>query len=288
MGTSHRHTPTVKGEPNWGKASAALTGLTGDVEESDELQKNPPDDKTPAQVEKRQNQLGKRISRNYHTSVRKLVKASGGRHTISSGGSRALGRGGIAVINNFISVIQEIVSNGLTAWLQQRGISSLEDKSCQNIIDFLRQYVESGVAGLDSTAANEAIENVMDRLQELVGDNVDEIEDKFDAILNGEEIKNIIDYFFGMYVYVHLSQDFEEKLEYEKGRFQSDPCQGVCPGLCRSYRSGMHCIRQRRQSAGGLRVQLCGLPHLPPGQSVSRPMCGRAELQHGGSGTVRR
>lgn len=141
MGTSHRHTPTVKGEPNWGKASAALTGLTGDVEESDELQKNPPDDKTPAQVEKRQNQLGKRISRNYHTSVRNLVKASGGRHTISSGGSRALGRGGIAVINNFISVIQEIVSNGLTAWLQQRGISSLEDKSCQNIIDFLRQYL---------------------------------------------------------------------------------------------------------------------------------------------------
>ena len=217
MGTSHRHTPTVKGEPNWGKASAALTGLTGDVEESDELENNPPDDKTPAQVEKRQNQLGKRISRNYHSSVRNLVKASGGRHTISSGGSRALGRGGIAVINNFISVIQEIVSNGLAAWLQQRGISSLEDKSCQNIIDFLRQYVESGVAGLDSTAANEAIENVMDRLQELVGDNVDEIEDKFDAILNGEEIKNIIDYFFGMYVYVHLSQDFEEKLEYEKG-----------------------------------------------------------------------
>lgn len=217
MGTSHRHTPTVKGEPNWGKASAALTGLVGDVEESDDLEPNPPEDKTPTQVEKRQNQLGKRITRNYHTSVRNLVKASGGRHKVSSGGSRALGHGGIVVINNFISAIREIVSNGLATWLQQRGINSLEGKSCQDIIDFLRQYIESGVAGLDSTAANEAIESVMDRLDELVGDNVDEIEDKFDAILKGEEIKDIIDLFFGMYIYVHLSQDFEEKLEYEKG-----------------------------------------------------------------------
>lgn len=217
MGTSHRHTPTVKGEPNWGKASAALTGLVGDVEESDDLEQNPPEDKTPTQVEKRQNQLGKRITRNYHTSVRNLVKASGGRHNVSSGGSRALGHGGIVVINNFISAIREIVSNGLATWLQQRGINSLEGKSCQDIIDFLRQYIESGVAGLDSTAANEAIESVMDRLDELVGDNVDEIEDKFDAILKGEGIKDIIDLFFGMYIYVHLSQDFEEKLEYEKG-----------------------------------------------------------------------
>ena len=217
MGTSHRHTPTVRGEPNWGKASAALTGLVGDVEESDNLEQYPPEDKTPVQVEKRQNQLGKRITRNYHTSVRNLVKASGGRHKVSSGGSRALGHGGIVVINTFISAIQEIVSNGLATWLQQRGVDSLEGKSCQDIIDFLRQYIESGVAGLDSTAANEAIESVMDRLDELVGDNVDEIEDKFDAILNGEEIKDIIDQFFGMYIYVHLSQDFEEKLEYEKG-----------------------------------------------------------------------
>lgn len=217
MGTSHRHTPTVKGEPNWGKSSAALTGLVGDVEESDNLEQNPPEDKTPAQVEKRQNQLGKRITRNYHTSVRNLVKASGGRHKVSSGGSRALGHGGIVVINTFISAIQEIVSNGLATWLQQKGVDSLEGKSCQDIIDFLRQYIESGVVGLDSTAANEAIEGVMDRLDELVGDNVDEIEDKFDAILNGEEIKDIIDQFFGMYIYVHLSQDFEEKLEYEKG-----------------------------------------------------------------------
>ena len=217
MGTSHRHTPTVKGEPNWGKASAALTGLVGDVEESDDLEQNPPEDKTPVQVEKRQNQLGKRITRNYHTSVRNLVRASGGRHKVSSGGSRALGHGGIVVINNFISAIQEIVNNGLATWLQQRGVDSLEGKSCQNIIDFLRQYIESGVAGLDSTAANEAIESVMDRLDEMVGDNVDEIENKFDAILNGEEIKDIIDQFFGMYIYVHLSQDFEEKLEYEKG-----------------------------------------------------------------------
>ena len=37
------------------------------------------------------------------------------------------------------------------------------------------------------------------------------------SLLASGEIKNIIDKFFGMYIYSHLSQDFKEKLEYEKG-----------------------------------------------------------------------
>lgn len=37
MGTSHRHTATIKGEPNWGNASKALTSVASGVEESDNL-----------------------------------------------------------------------------------------------------------------------------------------------------------------------------------------------------------------------------------------------------------
>lgn len=40
MGTSHRHKPT--GNPNWGKASKAVTQISKDVSESNELSNNPP------------------------------------------------------------------------------------------------------------------------------------------------------------------------------------------------------------------------------------------------------
>ena len=39
MGTSHRHTPTVLGEPNWGNASAAVTSIAGAEEKLDEIEK---------------------------------------------------------------------------------------------------------------------------------------------------------------------------------------------------------------------------------------------------------
>ena len=51
----------------------------------------------------------------------------------------------------------------------------------------------------------------------MIGEDVEEIDDVLDAILSGCQIKDLITLFFGMYVYSHLSQSFEEKLEYEKG-----------------------------------------------------------------------
>ena len=38
-----------------------------------------------------------------------------------------------------------------------------------------------------------------------------------DIPILADEIKNILDEFFGMYIFSHLSQNFSEKLEYEKG-----------------------------------------------------------------------
>ena len=58
---------------------------------------------------------------------------------------------------------------------------------------------------------------MLDKLEEQIGDDLGGIDNVFDAILCGDEIKNLVDLFFGMYIYSHLSQDFEEKLEFEKG-----------------------------------------------------------------------
>ena len=36
-------------------------------------------------------------------------------------------------------------------------------------------------------------------------------------ILSAEGIKDLLDEFFGIYIFSHLSQNFKEKLEYDKG-----------------------------------------------------------------------
>ncbi len=217
MGTSHRHTPTIKGDPNWGKASSAVSGLVGAVSESDALDKNPPTNMTPSQISKRQSALGKRINRGYHSAVRNLIRAAGGRGKVSSGGSKAIGRAGIYVAGGLVATFSEIVSNGLSEWLHKKGVISLEGKQCKDIVDIIRQYIETGIAGLDDTAANEALECVLDNLEERMGDDVDAFDDVMNQIMSGDAIKDMLDLFFGMYVFSHLSQDFEEKLEYERG-----------------------------------------------------------------------
>ena len=237
MGTSHRHTPSVAGKPNWSNASAAMTRIASaeerldqlnkelkEIEESEDLgkqedkeQKKPATASAPDQIFKRQRKLDSQIQRNYHKAVSYLVKAAGGKNKVVSGASRAIGRAGVSIAGGFISAISDIVKNGLTDWLGRRGVTSLEGRSCQDVLDLIRDYIEEDVAGLDNTAANEALEYVLDELGQRAGDDLNSFEELMNSLLASGEIKNIIDKFFGMYIYSHLSQDFKEKLEYEKG-----------------------------------------------------------------------
>ena len=235
MGTSHRHTPTVVGEPNWGQASAAVTSIAGAEEKLDDLENelegaNPTDEEDqndeqqqpsqvnpPAHIAKRQRQLGEQIRRNYHRAVRNLVRAAGGRAKVSSGGSRAIGHAGIVIAGGLVSAISEIVKNGLSDWLNRRGVATLEGKSCQDVLDLIRDYISAGVAGLDNTAANEALECVMEEIGEKIGDDIDAFDAVMAGILASDDLKDMLDRFFGMYIFSHLSQDFKEKLEFEKG-----------------------------------------------------------------------
>ena len=237
MGTSHRHTPTVAGMPNWSNASAAVTSIasaeeklneldkelegTEEVEESYEQenkeQKNFAIAKLPTHIAKRQQQLYKQIRRNYHKAVGSLVKAAGGRNKVSSGTSRAIGHAGVSIATSFISAFNEIVKNGLNDWLIRRGVTSLEGKSCQDVLDLIRDYIEEDVAGLDNTAANEALEYVLEELETRIGNDLNSFESVMNSLMASDEVKDLLDKFFGMYIYSHLSQNFKEKLECEKG-----------------------------------------------------------------------
>lgn len=238
MGTSHRHTPKVAGDPNWGNTSASVTSIARVEKELDELDNelsvrdgtddtsddngNKDDQKEskpsiPERIAKRQRQLNSQIRRNYHHAVRNLVRAAGGRGKVSSGSSRAVGHAGVVLAVGLVSAISEIVKNGLSDWLSRRGVHTLEGKSCQDIFDLIREYIRAGVAGMDNTAANEALECVIDELGEKIGEDMDAFDSAMAGVLTSDDLKDLLDKFFGMYIFSHLSQGFQEKLEYERG-----------------------------------------------------------------------
>lgn len=217
MGTSHRHKLGVVGQPNWGKVSSSITGLANGVAELDMLDNNPPVNMTPQQKSKRQRTLGTRISQKYHHAIRDLLRASGGRVKVSNGQSLAFGYAGIVIAEGIAGTFQEIVSNGLIPWLQRNGISSLEEMSCRDILDIIRKYIDNGVTGLDDTAAKEALEHIMDLLESRMDDDFSSFEEIMNNIVASDEIKDLLDEFFGVYIFSFLSQSFAEKLEQEKG-----------------------------------------------------------------------
>ena len=69
------------------------------------------------------------------------------------------------VYSSMFSLPTEIADKGLNGWLKSKGVLSLEGKSCRDIVDCIRSFIEVDVAGLDNTAANEALEHIMDMLE---------------------------------------------------------------------------------------------------------------------------
>lgn len=211
MGTSHRHKPT--GNPNWGKASKAVTQISKDVSESNELSNNPPKTSSPQKIAKRLSTLEKRISKSYHNAVRNVVRASGGRSSVSKGTSKVMGHSGVYYAGAFTSTFQEIAEQGLSTWLKEKGINSIEGKTTKEIIELLSGFMHDYFTGLDDTAAREALEAVNDLVEDQVIQNGGDFDKTFQDVVSSELIKDYLDIFFGVYIYSHLSQSFSKRLQ---------------------------------------------------------------------------
>lgn len=227
MGTSQRHSPSVTGQPNWGKSSVSLTAAIKNLEKLEEIIPENNDIQRSEQAEQKQNlsqsmrytyadkqtqKINNSFSRNVRNSVKRLIKASGGKKNVSVGKSRALGQAGIAVIGNFINTVLEIQQDGLDGWLKNKGIT-LEGKKREDIFNILIEACSDKVIGLDETAANQAITEMFEGLKGMMNETFSNIEEVLQSILNDQQFQEIIDKFFGVYIFVHLSQNFTEKLE---------------------------------------------------------------------------
>lgn len=219
MGTSQRHNPSVAGQPNWGKSSLSLSAAIKNLERLDILDAE--DNKKANDIDnirvasstrrKQRERIAASYRKNIHNAVSRLVKASGGKRKVTSGSSRALGHAGIAVLSNFLGAIAEIQKKGLPCWLAEKGIT-LDSKSWKEISDILKDLCSDTVVGMDETAANQALSEILQILDNTINNSTLDVEKVLNNCLGKEQLQDVIDTFFGVYIYAHLSQNFEEKL----------------------------------------------------------------------------
>lgn len=123
--------------------------------------------------------MGQRISRSCHHAVRDVVRALGGRSSVAKGSSRAMGHSGVYYAGAFTSAFQEIAEQGLSTWLKDKGISSIEGKTTKEVIELLSGFMHDYFTGLDDTAVREAMEAVNDMVENQVTQNDSDFDKTF-------------------------------------------------------------------------------------------------------------
>lgn len=216
MGTSQRYNSSVKGQPNWGKASSSISHLGNAIADDKKLEEEKPN--LPQQkYEQKKKNIEDRIYKNYRKSIVHTIKAAGGANAVSSGSSKVFGYGGINILQNFVQTISEIQNQGLSSWLLNHNYGSLDGKNADQVKEIITVYVQDELVALDDTAANEALEYLMDMLNEKLGSDIEQYDSGLNQIFVKGEMKELIDHFFAIYIYSHLSQSVYEKLEKNKG-----------------------------------------------------------------------
>lgn len=195
MGTSKSFSDTRHAMmPNWGDLSIAITTSC---------------DSSIVPLEKR-----KKILRNY-------VAVIGGSNKAGRGGSKIAGKSGIRTAKNIGVFFGAFTGSGnnLRETLENTGLTDLQNKSVEDVINHLIEYCSGTASTIDEVAAKEATRKL---LEELVSkaESIDEMEEILSNKFDESSSEDIIIQYFGYYIYEHLDKWFYEKLIKEKN--QSD------------------------------------------------------------------
>jgi len=229
MGTTQRIIPGVTGEPNWGNLNIAVTSFANAVEKEQEIEKEMDDAKeknpvsTPESIEqaqlafnKQQQLIHSRKNHHFTSALRNLIRTGGGKSSVTTGRSRSLGRAGLKNAKRLTGFITAVASTGLQQVLTSAGFGSLKGKSTQEVIDFLLIYFADSSSGMDESAANMASCQIVEKLSEGIN-TVEALEDKLKELAEGNLLTELVCTFYGLYLYEHLSQRFQEKITQIKG-----------------------------------------------------------------------
>lgn len=196
MGTSKSYSASIKGQPQWGNLSGAVTSsCDGNVVASSTL----------ANI------------------ISKYVSVIGGAGRAGRGNSKIGGRAGIRTAKNIGAFLGAFSSSGgnISEALTQVGLPGLENLPLNEVVDRLLEHCTGPSSTLDDVAAKAASQMI---LEELVGDaeTIEEWQDYLKESLDSETLEEVIERYFGYYIFEHLSIMFYEKLVVDKGKSECD------------------------------------------------------------------
>lgn len=196
MGTSKSYSASIKGQPQWGNLSGAVTSncATGIVS-----------------------------SKNLANILSRYVGVIGGSSRAGRGGSKIGGRAGVRTAKSLGTFLGAFVNSGgnIQKALTEIGITGLEDKSLSDVINQLIEHCSGPSSTIDDVAAKSASQKI---LEELASDatTLEEFQNNLQAILSKESLEDIIIKYFSYYIFEHLAIMFYEKLVVDKGKTECD------------------------------------------------------------------
>ena len=232
MGTTQRINPGVTNEPNWGDLSNSITQLAKTLEQQkkldDEEAKENVEDKKEDENDdgkkpvvsdnsKQYKKILDRRTEHIKSMFRNLVKTGGGRKAIASGKSSSIGKAGLKYAGKLAGFFTSVASNGLDKTLTDIGFGSLQGKSFNDVIDYLLIYCSDSNQGMDETAANKASCEIMKEIAAQSDNDVKKYQDLIKELVDGQGLADTLCKFWGLYIFEHLSQRFEEKIQQQKG-----------------------------------------------------------------------
>lgn len=216
MGTTQRLKPGVSNEPNWGDLNKSITSVAKTVETEKELENN--DTISAEEAAKQFARIETKRSALLKSAFKNLVKTGGGRANISSGKSASIGKAGKKSARRITSFFTSVENKGLQQALIDIGFGSLLGKTFEEILDFLLVFCSDSNEGMDETAANKASCEIMKELAELAGNDLNKFEQLIKEYVEGTGLGDLLCKFWGLYIFEHLSQRFEEKVKQQKGK----------------------------------------------------------------------
>lgn len=231
MGTTQRISPGVTNQPNWGDLSNSITQLAKTLEQEKKLDdevKDSENDNEEAENDYSKEPLNSDTAKQFkkilvrrteyvRSVFKNLVKTGGGRRAISSGKSSSIGKAGLKSASKITGFFTSVANNGLDKALTEIGFGSLQGKSFNDVIDYLLIYCSDSNQGMDETAANKASCEIMKEIAAQSDSDVKKYQELVKELVDGQGLANTLCKFWGLYIFEHLSQRFEEKIQQQKG-----------------------------------------------------------------------
>lgn len=219
MGTTQRISNGVKNEPNWGNLTSSVTSAAkavSDLEKEDQKEQ-PEVQEDIEKQERRYNLLTRRRDAHINSAFERLIKIGGGSRNISSGKSVKIGRSGIKSSRKLVSFFSSVNNTGLSEALKKIGFENLAGKTVRDVVDFLITFCGDSAIGMDETAANKAISEVLRNIESAVDDDLDNLETLFKEYIDTDKLSEVLCNFFGVYIFEYLSERLEERLYQIRG-----------------------------------------------------------------------